>query len=482
MVGNNLITGYLGEKKTAIIEKICSSAEATDEVLGISLYGSLGRGDPGYLSDIDLVVLLKSLDKEDYVVEEIKRSVEYFTFLKKNSKYTIFCKYGSEKVDILFFDLKHREEAFRLIAGSRLSPETPPILYSREIEFDNLVRDAISVTRDLKANLESEADSFLGYYENTLLYLSRGDTYRAYFNYELAFFKLSTLTYALTEKMDYLYSPAWLLQSLGKSEQHKLKEMSAKLDAVDLLYKKDEVFVQFKDKINSSRFFDQAYLEKVDRFNNYIESRYPPFWRLKDISEVGSVRPLLAYRSARLDTQPEEKLLDFLTKKGVKTIIDFRGKEEIEKHGYTSRIKETVKYVNIPMSIEGNDDDSVVAGSLDRRVYQYVATVSSSEFKDAINRFFTVIAEKSNFPLIYHCNAGVDRTGLVTAIILSVTGADNKSIALDYCILPGLLRRENIESVLQFFDSMGGIYQYLRSCNLKDQILDEVNDILHGLA
>jgi protein tyrosine/serine phosphatase/predicted nucleotidyltransferase len=480
MIENSLITEYSGVNKIAIIENISSSAEATGEVLGISLYGSLARGESGYLSDIDLIILLKSLDTEDYVIEKILRSIEYFTFLNKNSKYTIFCKSGGEKVDILFFDLKHKEEAFRLISGSRLAPGTSPILYSRENEFDKLVTDAISVTSELKTSLASEADSFIGYYDNTLLYLSRGDTYRAYFNYTLALFKLSTLSYALTGKKDYLYSPAWLLQSLEKSEQYKLKGLSAKLDAVDMLYKKDEIFANFKEKIDTSRLFDQSYREKVDQFSKYVESRYPPFWRLKDVSEAGSVWPSLIYRSARLDTQPEEKLLAILKKKGIRTIIDFRGKAEIEKHGYTPRVKETVSYINIPMSIENNDDESTGDGSMDRRPYNYKSTIESPEFKKAIYRFFSVIAEKANFPLIYHCNAGVDRTGLVTAIILSLAGSDNKSIASDYCIMPGLLKREYIDSVLQIFNSMGGICEYLHSCNVDDATIANVKDILHG--
>ena len=480
MIENRLITEYNGVNRIAIIENISSSAEATGEVLGISLYGSLARGESGYLSDIDLIILLKSLDTEDYVIKEILKSIEYFTVLKKDSKYTIFCKSSAEKVDILFFDLNHKEGAFRLIAGSRLAPGTSPILYSRESEFDKLVTDAISATSELKASLVSEADSFMGYYDNTLLYLSRGDTYRAYFNYTLALFKLSTLTYALTGKKDYLYSPAWLLQSLEKSEQYRLKELSAKLDAVDVLCKKDEILADFKEKINTSRFFDQLYREKVDQFSKYVESRYPPFWRMKDVSEAGNLSPSLIYRSARLDTQPEEKLLAMLTKKGIRTIVDFRCEAEIKKHGYTPKVKDVVRYVNIPMKIENNDDESPDGDSLERRPYQYKATIESPEFKSAIYRLFTLLAEKSNFPLIYHCNAGVDRTGLVTAIILSLAGSDNKSIASDYCIMPGLLKREYIERVLQIFDSMGGICEYLRSCNLDEATITNVKNILRG--
>lgn len=167
-MSNKLKYEGIGKNKAAIIEQICSRAGTIKEVIGISMYGSTGRGDSGYLSDVDLVILIESIEDQDYVSDRIISSLDHFTFLKNNSKYTVFCKPGNEKVDILFTDLNHNGEALKLIGGSKLSVENFPVIYSRQTKFEDMVKDAILVKSDIDAELMNIADSFLGYYDNTM--------------------------------------------------------------------------------------------------------------------------------------------------------------------------------------------------------------------------------------------------------------------------------------------------------------------------
>jgi protein-tyrosine phosphatase len=45
-----------------------------------------------------------------------------------------------------------------------------------------------------------------------------------------------------------------------------------------------------------------------------------------------------------------------------------------------------------------------------------------------------VVADPSNQPVVFHCAAGKDRTGLVAALLLSVLEVDDEIIAADYAI------------------------------------------------
>src|SRR5437588_10808562 len=42
------------------------------------------------------------------------------------------------------------------------------------------------------------------------------------------------------------------------------------------------------------------------------------------------------------------------------------------------------------------------------------------------------IAEADGVPLLYHCSAGKDRTGWLSAVLLSVLGVDRETILADY--------------------------------------------------
>lgn len=76
--------------------------------------------------------------------------------------------------------------------------------------------------------------------------------------------------------------------------------------------------------------------------------------------------------------------------------------------------------------LESNDADgleTVLIGD-------YVRMVNIHQ--DDFRRFLEVLANTDNLPLVYHCAAGKDRTGLVTLFFLSALGVDLENIWADY--------------------------------------------------
>ncbi len=48
--------------------------------------------------------------------------------------------------------------------------------------------------------------------------------------------------------------------------------------------------------------------------------------------------------------------------------------------------------------------------------------------------FFEILLNEDNYPLLYHCTAGKDRTGFATFLLLTALGVDQKTIIEDYLL------------------------------------------------
>lgn len=92
---------------------------------------------------------------------------------------------------------------------------------------------------------------------------------------------------------------------------------------------------------------------------------------------------------------------------------------------------------------------------------------------DSVRQTFQLIADPENLPLLYHCTAGKDRTGIVTALLLSLLGVDRDTI-VEECDLSipvaGSVRREQFMALLDDIDAKGGIERYLASMGIDSAV------------
>lgn len=139
----------------------------------------------------------------------------------------------------------------------------------------------------------------------------------------------------------------------------------------------------------------------------------------------GKVKQGMIYRCGRLNESKRTDVNIEITDKGikemkdvlgVKTEIDLRLKENNETGGITSSpLGDDVKYVNIPM--EG------AMGS---------NCLTDTKFHPSIKRFFTLLADESNYPLAFHCDIGTDRTGFFAFLINGLSGVAEEDLYRDY--------------------------------------------------
>jgi hypothetical protein len=57
--------------------------------------------------------------------------------------------------------------------------------------------------------------------------------------------------------------------------------------------------------------------------------------------------------------------------------------------------------------------------------------------RDSLTEALTLIGDLSRLPLVFHCAAGKDRTGVLAALVLDLAGVDHQVIVEDYVITAG---------------------------------------------
>ncbi len=63
---------------------------------------------------------------------------------------------------------------------------------------------------------------------------------------------------------------------------------------------------------------------------------------------------------------------------------------------------------------------------------QYDNILSSGSTKSALKGIFELLADESNYPIYYHCNAGADRTGTLTFLINGLLGVSYEDLTRDF--------------------------------------------------
>lgn len=161
------------------------------------------------------------------------------------------------------------------------------------------------------------------------------------------------------------------------------------------------------------------------------------------------VRKGLLFRSGKLmNATPQD--LDFLAHTlGVKTVIDLRTAFELEH--MPDRMVPDASYVNMPVEDADNNmwlemfqfpgetmHDQLLAFCRTERAKRmteetYIGYVADEFCQLQYAAFFQKLLFIEG-PVLWHCTQGKDRTGLASAFLLAILGADRKTIVEDFAL------------------------------------------------
>ena len=146
------------------------------------------------------------------------------------------------------------------------------------------------------------------------------------------------------------------------------------------------------------------------------EDGYPRFVRLDGVSNVRDiggyltadgkrVKQNLAYRSAQLESITDEARELALNTLRIRTDLDLRG-------GSTAPLGSSVQHISVGM--------------------QWYDHIFAEKNYEVVRKTISTFAKEENYPIIFHCSMGRDRTGTTTFLILGLLGVDEDTLRHEY--------------------------------------------------
>ncbi|MCC8034434.1 MAG: tyrosine-protein phosphatase [Rikenellaceae bacterium] len=166
-------------------------------------------------------------------------------------------------------------------------------------------------------------------------------------------------------------------------------------------------------------------------------------------------------RSDELSTLTDEDLV-YLASVPVVSVVDFRSEEEISKA--PDRLPETVMHQYAYSVAPGNISASIFAKmpseqeSVELMEETNRLLVTDDSVVGQYRRFFELLADEQHLPLLYHCTAGKDRTGIASVLILYALGADDQTVMDDY-MLSYEYARAKYEPVINRFPDLAPLME-----------------------
>ena len=189
-----------------------------------------------------------------------------------------------------------------------------------------------------------------------------------------------------------------------------------------------------------------------------------------------SVRHNRVFRSAHLASVPDESPIPALN---LRTIVTLQSRLEVNHLGppHATLLEVATRWEHIPIGDrwfkpEGFQKIAAKPG--------HEHLVILTEFQDGWQVFFKLLAEAASYPLLFHCSAGRDRTGVGAAMLLELLGVSRELIVRDFLAsnttFPKIpLSADQLTPIFELIDRSGGIEAFmLEVLGLEDKHLASI--------
>jgi protein-tyrosine phosphatase len=161
-----------------------------------------------------------------------------------------------------------------------------------------------------------------------------------------------------------------------------------------------------------------------------------------------AVRWRQVFRSDALHLVTDADLAHLRDEIRLREVIDLRSSAEVRSEGQGPLAQGDVRFHHVPLfdgEVREEDRERVAQITLADR-YVFMAELAG----DRIARVVTLLAE-AEAPAVFHCAAGKDRTGVISAIVLGLLGVPDEVIVADYAAT-----RENLDAIVDRLNALEG--------------------------
>jgi len=176
-----------------------------------------------------------------------------------------------------------------------------------------------------------------------------------------------------------------------------------------------------------------------------------------------------------------EEDANYLSNIPIRTVVDFRSEEEVNllPDRLIPRLENPCHLAidagnlapELTQLIEDKEITEVVrmerALGMMREMYRRLV----KEHQDAYGTLFQLLQSGEAHPLLFHCTAGKDRTGLAAALILTSLGVDRKTIYEDY-----LLTNQTLQGKYDHLNYLGSIVTLFKT--VREEFLSSAFDLM----
>jgi hypothetical protein len=125
--------------------------------------------------------------------------------------------------------------------------------------------------------------------------------------------------------------------------------------------------------------------------------------------------------------------MDILQRLGLSGVIDLRTAAELDRTGPAPMAAGSFRYLHVSvLPEEGGESAAAPVGPEDDLAERYLWYLDVG--RGALVAALQMIAEPTSHPLVFHCTAGKDRTGVLAALVLDLVGVDRSSVVDDYAL------------------------------------------------
>jgi len=170
------------------------------------------------------------------------------------------------------------------------------------------------------------------------------------------------------------------------------------------------------------------------------------------------------YRSAHLAQIPEESPHPLAAIR-LRTLVTLQSQLEVRHLGppRAEFLESGVRWEHIPIGDTWFRDDGFYKTDTPPG-HEHLIIVT--EFRNGWQSFFKLLAEREVYPLVFHCSAGRDRTGVGAVMLLELLGVSRDLIVADFLesntAFPQMpLSERQLEPIFSLLDESGGIEDFL---------------------
>src|SRR5207237_8875425 len=238
--------------------------------------------------------------------------------------------------------------------------------------------------------------------------------------------------------------------------------------------------------------------ERLLHFPNLLNARDLGGYPTVDGAQTSWRSLVRADDLAQLTAEGVRALADY----GVETVVDLRWPEEAAL--YPSPVPAAlpqVRYQRISLLTHTEDEWRLRSRDVAKELWKCVVL---EHVRIELRHVLSAIAAAPAGPLLFHCVAGKDRTGLIAALLLALADAEPQAIARDYAMSSANLRdaylkryagadpqrivealrcpEEGAYNMLKFLADAGGVRAYLAQIGLKEHVVERLRGRLRSWA